>query len=73
MREALRDAGLTQEEVANRLGKPQSYISKSFTGNRRLDIVEIRAISDSLGLSLTQFIANYEKYLAKHTRSRRPK
>ncbi|SFS87564.1 helix-turn-helix domain-containing protein, partial [Brevundimonas viscosa] len=33
------EAGLTQAEVAARLGKPQSYISKVEQGERRLDVV----------------------------------
>ncbi|GMO42593.1 MAG: helix-turn-helix transcriptional regulator [Treponemataceae bacterium] len=32
---------LTQTEVAARLGKPQSYVSKYETGERRLDIIEL--------------------------------
>jgi transcriptional regulator with XRE-family HTH domain len=32
--------GLTQEEVAIRLGKPQSFISKYESGERRLDLIE---------------------------------
>ena len=32
---------LTQKEVATRLGKPQSYVSKYETGERRLDIIEL--------------------------------
>lgn len=35
-------AGLSQQEVANRLDKPQSYISKIESGERRLDVVEIK-------------------------------
>ena len=31
-------AGLTQVEVAGRLGKPQSYVSKAENGERRLEI-----------------------------------
>lgn len=33
-------AGLTQTEMAARLGKPQSYVSKLERGERRLDVVE---------------------------------
>jgi transcriptional regulator with XRE-family HTH domain len=38
---ATREArGITQDELARRLGKPQSYVSKAEMGERRLDVVE---------------------------------
>lgn len=40
LRETRMTAGLTQTEVASVLGKPQSYIAKVETGERRLDVVE---------------------------------
>jgi transcriptional regulator with XRE-family HTH domain len=33
-------ANLTQLDVANRLGRPQSFVSKYESGERRLDVVE---------------------------------
>ena len=35
------ESGLAQEEVAEKLGKPQSYISKIESGERRLDVAEL--------------------------------
>lgn len=40
MRAARKDSGITQQELARRLGKPQSYVSKAEMGERRLDVVE---------------------------------
>lgn len=40
MTEARRNAAISQSELGNRLGKPQSYVSKVETLERRLDIVE---------------------------------
>lgn len=37
--------GLTQAQVAQRLGKPQSFVSKYERGERRLDLVEVVEIS----------------------------
>lgn len=48
MRAAREARGMTQQELARRLGKPQSYVSKAEMGERRLDVVEflhfVRAI-----------------------------
>ncbi|EMM98182.1 DNA-binding helix-turn-helix protein [Leptospira noguchii str. 1993005606] len=49
---ARKDARLTQLDVANRLGEPQSYISKIESGERRLDVVEFWRIFKILGKSL---------------------
>ena len=35
-------ADLSQQAVANKLGKPQSYISKIESGERRLDVAEMK-------------------------------
>lgn len=42
--------GLTQVEVAGRLGKPQSYVSKYERGERRLDVVEYLDVTRALGI-----------------------
>lgn len=47
--EARQRAGLTQADVARRLRKPQSYISKVEAGERRIDVVELLDLMDVLG------------------------
>lgn len=47
--------GFTQGEVAARLGKPQSYVSKYESGERRLDVAELMAVCSALGVTLVQF------------------
>lgn len=46
---ARKDADLTQQELANRLDRPQSYVSKYERGERRLDVLEFVDIADALG------------------------
>ena len=41
LRQARKEAGLTQSEVAGALGKPQSYIAKCESGERRIDVIEL--------------------------------
>lgn len=43
------EAGLTQVALAERLGKPQSFVSKMERGERRLDIVELAIVARALG------------------------
>jgi len=46
---ARKQAGLTQRDLAARLGKPPSFVAKIETGERRLDFVEFVAIARELG------------------------
>jgi hypothetical protein len=43
-------AVLTQQELAKQLGKPQPFVSQYENGQRRVDVVEFVAISDTLGI-----------------------
>ena len=40
LKQARLDAGLSQQVVADELNKPQSYVSKVESGDRRLDRIE---------------------------------
>ena len=41
--------GLTHQDVADKLGKPQSYVAKVEGGERRLDVVEFIEMARALG------------------------
>lgn len=45
LKQARHDASLTQDEVAMKLKKPQSYVSKIESGEQRLDIIELKNIA----------------------------
>jgi transcriptional regulator with XRE-family HTH domain len=47
--EARTKAGLTQVELAARLGRPQPFISFVERGERRVDVIEFYAIMKALG------------------------
>lgn len=66
VREAREHAGLTQVEVAKRLGQSQSFVSKMERGDRRIDIVQLRAICRLYGSTLGQFVRRLEDELGKH-------
>ena len=53
-------AGLTQVELANRLEKPQSYVSKYERGERRVDVVELIQISKALGIRASEIVMEIE-------------
>jgi len=61
LREAREAEGLTQSDIAKRLKKPQSYVSKYETGERRLDLIELREVCQALGTSLVRFIERFER------------
>jgi len=46
--EARETAGLTQAALAERLRRPQSYVSKFERGERRLDVVEFLEVAQAL-------------------------
>ena len=50
---------LTQVEVARRLGKPQSYVSKYERGERRLDFVEFVVLAEILDLEPAKFFSDF--------------
>ncbi|MGG5890690.1 helix-turn-helix domain-containing protein [Falsiroseomonas sp. HC035] len=49
-------AGLTQVELATRLGRPQSFVSKYETGERRLDVVEFLEIAEALSFDPAELL-----------------
>jgi transcriptional regulator with XRE-family HTH domain len=54
------EAGLKQTELAKKLQRPQSFISKYESGERRLDLLELQQLCAALKLSLTEFVMRFE-------------
>ena len=65
LRAARERAGLTQGDVASRLSATQSFVSKCERGERRLDIVELRAWCVALGIPLHEFVDSFDQSCSK--------
>lgn len=58
--ESRKRAGLTQVELAEKLARPQSYVSKYERGERRLDVVEFLEVAKAIGFNATEFLMELE-------------
>ena len=56
LKKARLDAGLKQSEVAQKLKKPQSYVSKIERGERRIDITELKELAKIYKKSINFFV-----------------
>jgi transcriptional regulator with XRE-family HTH domain len=63
LRQIRKEAGLRQSELADRLGKPQSFVSKYESGERRLDLIELNGICAGVGISLMDLVKRFESAL----------
>lgn len=61
-------AGLTQIDLAERIDETQSYVSKCERGERRLDLVQLRVFCRAIGISLTDFVKDFERLTARSRR-----
>jgi len=61
LRAVRRETGLRQTELAKRLGKPQFFVSKYETGERRLDLLELEQVCEAMGVEMTEFVRRFEE------------
>lgn len=57
------EAGMTQDDFAKALDRPQSFVSDVERGLRRLDLIQLRDICQVLGISLSSFVQRFEDEL----------
>ena len=57
--------GLFQSDIAELLGKNQSFVSKYERGERRLDFPEFLEVADALEINVVDFIKRYRAELEK--------
>lgn len=50
-------AGLTQAELAQRLGRPQSFVSKYENGERHLSVIELIEVAEGISCSAETIVA----------------
>lgn len=63
LRQVRVDAGLRQVDLAERLGQPQSVVSKNEAGERRVDLIELRRICNAVGITIAEFVERFEDAL----------
>lgn len=65
------EKGLLQTTLAERMGRPQSFVSKYERGDRRLDMPEFLEVAEALGIDVESFIQLYRTKLARISSSRK--
>jgi transcriptional regulator with XRE-family HTH domain len=50
------DAGLTQQDVAKKMGQTQTFVSKSERGERRIDVAELLMFCRAIGVDAADFV-----------------
>jgi DNA-binding transcriptional regulator YiaG len=63
---ARKSAGLTQADVAARLGRTQPYVSKYEQGERRIDVIEFLEIAEAVKANPETLIADLRRSLKKN-------
>lgn len=56
LRAARERLGITQIDLAQRLTKPQSYVSKFETGERRLDVIEYLEVCEAMTIDAIELL-----------------
>lgn len=65
LKEMRAEVGLSGPEIQRRLNRPNSYVSKVESGEKRLDILELREYCEACGVSMVDFVNGLEKKLSK--------
>lgn len=64
LRAAREEAGLTQREVARRLGRSQSFVAKAEQGQNRVDVAQLVNLCAAVEIPLLEFMRRYEAALS---------
>ncbi len=64
--EVRQKAGLSQQQVADRLGRPQSYVSRYESGQTRIDTVELVRLARVIGFDAASMVRKIDRAVAHH-------
>jgi transcriptional regulator with XRE-family HTH domain len=56
LREAREESGQSQVEIARKLGRPQSFVAKTESQERRLDVIEFLDLVAAIGVRPEQLL-----------------
>ncbi|MBA0231977.1 helix-turn-helix domain-containing protein [Stenotrophomonas maltophilia] len=59
LKAARKRAGVSQVDLASRLGNTQTFVSKCERGERRIDAVELVEFAEALGIAPQNLLAEY--------------
>ena len=59
LRQVRLEANLTQSQLAGKIRQTQSYVSKYESGEQRLDLIELHAVCEAVGMPLIDFVGRY--------------
>lgn len=65
LRELREAAELRQIDLAKRLGRPQSFVSKYESGEKNLDFLEVKEVCEALDIPLVEFVRRFERKISK--------
>jgi transcriptional regulator with XRE-family HTH domain len=73
LRKIREEAGLSQTALAEKLGKAQTFVSKSEIGERRIDFLETLDFCEACNVSANEFIERLERNKPAETEKPRQK
>jgi len=65
LKKAREDAGLSQVQLARKIGETQTFVSKCERGERRIDVIELRTFCRAVGVPLKQFVSAVERAISR--------
>lgn len=69
LKEMRAKAKLSGPEIQRRLNRPNSYVSKVESGEKRLDVLELREYCNACGVSLSDFVSELDHKLSESDKS----